>query len=201
MKDKKPIFGIDEAGRGPIAGPVAVGVFKSKLNNKDVRKLIKKTKVKLQDSKKLTYNQREAWLEQIKKWKKEEKCDFAVTLVSEKIIDKYGIIFAINKALKISLYKLKPKVPSVILLDGGLKAPKEFYNQKTIIKGDEKEIPIMLASIVAKVTRDAYMEKQAELYPEYDFERHKGYGTPKHYLALKRYGLTPLHRKSFLRSL
>ena len=88
-----------------------------------------------------------------------------------------------------------------ILLDGGLRAPKEYKNQKTIIKGDEKELAIALASIVAKVTRDVLMVKLAKKYPGYRLEKHKGYGTKKHYQALKNKGISAIHRKSFLRGL
>ena len=85
-----------------------------------------------------------------------------------------------------------------IFLDGGLKAPVEYVNQKTIIKGDELFPVISLASIVAKVTRDNLMTKHSKEYPEYGFEKHSGYGTKTHYDAIKKYGLTPIHRKSFI---
>jgi len=194
-----PIFGIDEAGRGPIAGPVTVGVFKTNLDKKELSKAIKKTRLKLRDSKKLTHSEREVWFEQIKKWKREGKCDFSVSLVSEKIIDKKGIVFAIKKALSSSLYKLKAESNQLILLDGGLKAPLEFKNQKTIIKGDEKEPAISLASICAKVIRDRHMCNVSKKYPKYNFYLHKGYGTRMHYDAIKRYGITDIHRKTFLK--
>ena len=86
----------------------------------------------------------------------------------------------------------------LVLLDGGLKAPREFIYQKTIIKGDEKELSISLASIAAKVTRDAYMTKLAKKYPAYGFEIHKGYGTKKHREAIKKHGPSEVHRMSFL---
>jgi ribonuclease HII len=85
-----------------------------------------------------------------------------------------------------------------ILLDGGLKAPEEYMHQETIIKGDEKEPIIALASIAAKVLRDQMMEELAEVHPEYGFENHKGYGTNEHYKAIKKHGLTAYHRRSFL---
>lgn len=195
----QPIFGIDEAGRGPIAGPVAVGVFRLDIENKDFKILIKKTKLKLRDSKKLNHKQREEWFEVIKKWKKEGRCDYSVTLVSAKDIDLKGIVPSINKALSKSLHKLQNKDCKLILLDGGLKAPKEFTRQKTIIKGDEKESVISLASICAKVTRDRYMCKISKKYPKYNFYLHKGYGTREHYGAIRRHGISPLHRKTFLK--
>ena len=89
----------------------------------------------------------------------------------------------------------------LVLLDGGLRAPKEYKNQKTIIKGDEKELAIALASIVAKVTRDELMVKLSKKYIGYGLEKHKGYGTAYHYKALKNKGLSPIHRKSFLKKL
>ena len=191
----KTIIGIDQVGRGPIAGPVAVGAFKinKKLNLKNI-------KVPLRDSKKLTRIQREIWFEQIKVWQKEEKCDFEVTMVSAKEIDRIGIVPAIRKALEKSLYRLTTVDYSLlILLDGGLKAPAEFKNQKTIIKGDEKESVISFASIVAKVTRDRYMFTQAKKFPGYNFETHVGYGTKAHYTAIAKNGTTNLHRQTFLK--
>jgi len=153
----------------------------------------------IKDSKKLSAKQREAWFAEIKKWKTEGKCDFALTYISAKEIDKIGIAPAIKKALEKSLLTLNPNKKTTILLDGGLKAPKEFINQKTIIKGDEKEVAIALASIVAKVSRDALMKKHAKKYPNYGFEIHKGYGTKKHYEALDKHGFTLLHRATFLK--
>lgn len=87
---------------------------------------------------------------------------------------------------------------TTVLLDGGLKAPDEYKDQKTIIKGDEKEVCIALASIIAKVIRDRYMVKIAQKYPKYGFEEHKGYGTKKHYEAIQKSGISPLHRLCFL---
>src|SRR3989344_8372708 len=137
----KYIIGIDEVGRGPIAGPVAVGAFV--FFDKKVEKIFKKVK----ESKQLNEAQREKWFKIIEKAKKEKLIDFTVTFQSEKVIDKKGISFAIKKALEISLKKLKINpAQAQVLLDGGLKAPKEYKNQKTIIKGDEKRKVIALAS-------------------------------------------------------
>ncbi|QQR76729.1 ribonuclease HII [Candidatus Nomurabacteria bacterium] len=193
------IFGIDEVGRGPIAGPVAVGVFRLDIENKNFKILVKKTNLKLRDSKKLSHAEREKWFEVIKKWKKEGKCDYKVTLVSAAKIDSIGIVPAIKRALSNSIYKLKTSDYKIVLLDGGLKAPKEFARQKTIIKGDEKEPAIALASICAKVTRDRYMDRVSKIYPKYNFYMHKGYGTKAHYEAIYRYGITDIHRKTFLK--
>ncbi len=193
----KATIGIDEVGRGPIAGPVAVAAFHFKSKNLK----FKAFPIPLRDSKKLTRIQREAWFIQIKVWQKEGKCDFKVTMISASTIDRIGIAPAIRRALARSLYGLKTKHYRLILLDGGLKAPQEFKNQKTIIKGDEKEPAIALASIVAKVTRDRHMRWQAKKFPQYSFENHVGYGTRAHYAAIRKHGLTPLHRKTFLSKL
>jgi len=192
-------IGIDEVGRGPIAGPVCVAAFQLRITNEELR--IQKRKTPLRDSKKLTRLQREAWFVIIKGWQKEGKCDFAISYVSAKIIDRIGIAPAIKKALFRSLLQLKASSLQLILLDGGLKAPLEFKNQKTIIKGDEKEPAIALASIVAKVYRDRLIRKHAKTYPNHGFENHVGYGTRAHYKAIKKHGLTPLHRQSFLKRL
>lgn len=127
------------------------------------------------------------------------KVEYSVSMVSNEIIDKRGISHAINLAIKRGLKKVvaNPK-NSQILLDGRLFAPVEFKNQKTIIRGDEKETSIALASIVAKVTRDRYMVRLSKKFPKYGFGKHKGYGTRDHYKAIKKHGLTKFHRKSFL---
>ncbi len=193
------IIGIDEVGRGPIAGPVCVGSFMSKVES--LKSKARGTRLPLRDSKKLTREQREAWFKIIKLWKKEGKCDFAVSYVGALQIDKIGLSKSIQKALNFSLMKLiKPRANQLVLLDGGLHAPKEFKNQKTIIKGDEKELAIMFASIVAKVHRDRLMLRHAKKFPKYGFENHVGYGTKAHYKAIKKHGLTPLHRRSFLKN-
>ena len=194
---RKSIIGIDEVGRGPIAGPVSVCAFRMI----DLRLKIsaRKKDMPLRDSKKLTRLQREAWFGQIKVWQEEGKCDFCVTSVSAKEIDRNGISKAIRKALSRSLLEVsRSDFKHKILPDGGLQAPAEFKDQKTIIKGDEKEIVIALASIAAKVTRDAYMRKQAKRFPVYAFDEHVGYGTKKHYKAIKKHGISPIHRRSFL---
>jgi ribonuclease HII len=193
------LLGIDEVGRGPIAGPVAVGAFIFLRPEIEIRKLFKGVK----ESKQLTELKREEWFAKIEEMKKIGHIDFAVTFQSEKIIDKKGISFAIKKALKDSLNKLIKKhsisfKDTLVLLDGGLKAPLEYIYQKTIIKGDVREMVIALASICAKVTRDRYMRKMALKYPKYGFDIHKGYGTRGHYEAVGKHGLTPLHRSSFL---
>lgn len=199
----KYVIGIDEVGRGPIAGPVAVGafVFRTPASEKLLQKHIKTASVPLRDSKKLTRLQREKWFTHIQEWQKEKLCDFHVCMVSPAQIDAKGISYCIKYALAQSLKKIQARETDLILLDGGLKAPPNFLKQKTIIKGDEKETVIALASIMAKVTRDRYMVRIAKQYPQYGFEQHVGYGTRKHYEALEQYGLSTVHRLSFLKNL
>ena len=189
------IIGIDEVGRGPIAGPVAVGAFVF-LNDEALR-LFKGVR----ESKQLSEKQREKWFSIIKLAKEEGWVDFAVNFQSSKVIDKKGIVFAIKTALAKSLWALTLDIDNtLILLDGGLRAPAEYINQKTIIKGDEKEMVIALASICAKVLRDRKMIKLGDKYPIYGFANHKGYGTRDHYKAIKKYGLIDEHRKSFIKN-
>ena len=189
----KYIVGIDEAGRGPLAGPVAVGVTKLKSNfNKKLLRGIK-------DSKKLSEKNREVWFDTAREMRARGELEFAVSLISEKIIDKKGIVYAINLGIKRGLNKLGVKDDSEIFLDGGIKAPKNFSKQKTIIKGDEKIPVISLASVCAKVTRDRYMVNLSKKYPKYNFHIHKGYGTLMHRKLIKKHGPCAEHRMSFLK--
>lgn len=209
--DSKYIVGIDEVGRGPIAGPVAVCAFVIPSNIKIDSFCEDYTSPscgkggvlpRLRDSKKLSKKQREIWFEYLREKKKKGLCDFAVSFVSSEMIDKFGIAKCIQKALDESLDKVtsqkEPLASFRIFLDGGLHASKEYINQETIIRGDELHPVISLASIVAKVSRDRIMEKFAKEYPEYSFEKHVGYGTKDHYEVIKKRGLTPIHRKSFI---
>ena len=196
----KPLYiiGIDEAGRGPLAGPVSVGavVFKTKDKSR-LRRVFKKIQGK--DSKKLTAREREDWFVIIQKEEKQRNLRFAVSFVGARTIDKKGIVFAIKTALTQSIEKIgaNPK-NSKILLDGGLHARAKYLNQKTIIRGDESELSISLASIVAKVLRDRKMVKLAQKYPTYGFDKHKGYGTKYHRQQILKYGPSGEHRVSFL---
>ena len=187
------IVGVDEAGRGPLAGPVSVGVFGAE---KKMEKWLLKNIFdnKLRDSKKLSSAARYTIYRKLLELKKEKKVFFIVTHVSNKVIDKKGISFAVRSAIHI-----KHRVSDIdeVRLDGLLKAPKEFKNQKTIIKGDEKDIFIACASIVAKVSRDALMVRLSKKYPKYRFDLHKGYGTLLHRKLIRKYGLSPIHRYSF----
>ena len=193
------LVGIDEVGRGPLAGPVAVGVLVMKTKSvKRFRLFDKKGETFLRDSKKLSEKQREEWFEIICAERKRGALDFSVSFVSHIMIDKSGLAWALRTATARSLARLAISTDSAIFLDGGLRAPEIFKNQKTIIKGDEKIPVIALASIVAKVTRDRLMIRVAKKYPQYGFERHKGYGTKEHFAAIKKHGLCPIHRRSFL---
>lgn len=196
------IVGIDEVGRGPIAGPVCVCTFVYHGENSDlykkIRQIKKQLKIKFADSKKLSKKEREVWLNIVNGWKEKNGCDFGVGMVSAKMIDKIGINKSINMAMQKSLKNLHLTKKSKILLDGGLKAPSNFPLQKTIIKGDEKEPSIALASIIAKVSRDRLMNKASKHYLAYGFETNSGYGTSKHYLAIRKFGLISLHRKTFI---
>ncbi|MEK7531604.1 MAG: ribonuclease HII [Patescibacteria group bacterium] len=188
------LIGIDEAGRGPLAGPVAVGVVKIPRENMKYFRGVK-------DSKQLSEKQREVWLRKIQKLSKEGKLEYSVSFSSAEVIDKKGIVKAISLALARSLRKLVPLAKEKfveVLLDGSLKAPSRFSNQKTIIRGDEKRLVIALASILAKVLRDRMMKRFAKKYPKFSFEIHKGYGTLSHRKSIRKYGPSKIHRGSFL---
>src|SRR3972149_8995560 len=189
------VVGSDEAGRGPLAGPVAVGAIAiSSSFKKNFFKSIK-------DSKKLSPSDRELWFALALEARKEGLLDFAVSLVSEKVIDRKGISYAIRLGIRRSLMTLGVSADSQVYLDGGIKAPKEFIHQLPVIRGDEKIPIISLASIMAKVIRDKKMVRLSKKFPEYRFDLHKGYGTLVHRKAIKKYGLTELHRRSFTKRL
>ncbi len=196
MKKLKYIIGIDEAGRGPLAGPVAIGVAVVPPNFN--WKLI----LGVGDSKKVSEKNREAIFLRAKALKKKGMLDFAVVLVSAKIIDSKGITRAVSLGITRALKKLKLNPKEVnVRLDGLLKAPQEYVHQKTIIQGDAKEKIIGLASIMAKVTRDRVMVRVSRMYPKYHFDIHKGYGTEMHRNAIKKYGLSLIHRHSFTKNI
>lgn len=196
MKKITHIVGIDEVGRGPLAGPVTLcACAVSNSFDMDVFFGIK-------DSKKLSPQKREDWFIKITKLKSEAHLDFAFFSVPASEIDDIGISKAIQKAIHEVLRSLSLPISSTqIYLDGSLHAPKEFIFQETIIKGDEKIPIISAASIVAKVMRDRYMEEQGTKYPVYGFETHKGYGTATHIKAIQENGPSPLHRRSFLKNI
>jgi ribonuclease HII len=190
------IVGIDEVGRGPLAGPVTLGACVVPVS------LTRKSFKLIRDSKKLTAQSREVWYQKMLELKKDGTINFALASISPKQIDTKGLSWAIKTALSnaIEALNVNPEI-TMVLLDGGLKAPAVFKYQKTIIKGDEKEFSISLASIAAKVTRDVEMTKLAKKYPAYGFEVHKGYGTLKHREAIKKHGPSKIHRMSFLKNI
>jgi ribonuclease HII len=197
----KLIIGVDEVGRGPLAGPITLAAFaaEGKLKNK----LVKILGGKIKDSKQFSPARREEIYKELKKLKKLNKISFFVSHISNQIIDKRGLTYATNLGIRRCLKKLQHKnstnkgAPCRVRLDGLLKAPKEYKNQKTIIGGDSKDIFIACASIVAKVRRDRLMRRLSKKFPQYSFQIHKGYGTALHYKLLKKHGLSDLHRKSF----
>ncbi|HPS28608.1 MAG TPA: ribonuclease HII [Candidatus Paceibacterota bacterium] len=193
----KNILGGDEAGRGPLAGPISVGVVL--VNKEDLKKLKFDLKhLKVGDSKKLSPKQRETVFEKIITL---PYLQYACAFESNKIIDKFGIEEATRRAFDDCLLKLKNK-PEIILYDGNRPVDKKLnIKQIPIIKGDDKVFIISLASIIAKVTRDRYMVKMAKKYPKYGFEIHKGYGTKKHMGAIWRNGLCSLHRRSYCKGI
>lgn len=177
------IAGIDEAGRGPLAGPVVVGVVIMK----------KESFIEgINDSKKISESRRENLYEKIT----EEAVAWSTGIVNEDEIDEINILNATKKALTDAISKLAVK-PEIILVDALDKIDTHSIPYISIIKGDAKIYSISCASIIAKVTRDRIMRTYDKLYPEYGFESHKGYGTAKHIEAIKEHGLCPIHRKSF----
>ncbi|MCB4791739.1 MAG: ribonuclease HII [Elusimicrobia bacterium] len=178
----KMLAGIDEAGRGPWAGPVVAAcvVLPPGL-----------TIYGLDDSKKLSPVQRE----KIFKIINEVSLSVGVEVIDESVIDSLNILKATHLAMKGALDKIKVHF-DLILVDGS-PVPRLGVMQESIVKGDQKSACIAAASVVAKVTRDMIMRDLAVKYPEYYFDKHKGYGTKLHYEALKKYGPCPVHRKSF----
>ena len=176
------IAGVDEVGRGCLAGPVvaAAAIF-------DPNRPIKG----LRDSKKLSAKKRDELAQEIK----EKALAWSVAAMGPEVIDKINILQATLEAMKAAVEKL-PVEPDFVQVDGN-KLPKWKWLSEAVVKGDDKVEWISAASIIAKTTRDGYMCKIAELYPQYGFEHHVGYGTAEHIKALKAYGPTPIHRKTF----
>lgn len=190
----KWVIGIDEVGRGPLAGPVYVcAVAMPEKAYKSMRWGI------LNDSKQMTVKHREQWSKEAKLLEQKGAIKIALARRTALQIDAKGIAVCIRECIAENLKKLAldPKDCNV-LLDGSLKAPLEYKKQQTIIKGDSKEKIISLASVVAKVARDAYMVSLHKKHPAYGWDKNKGYGTLAHRVALKKKGATILHRRSFL---
>ena len=193
----KWIIGIDEAGRGPLAGPVAVGVVCVPRGFK-----FSSIKAVVKDSKQLSESKREEVFKEVRALQKEGKLRYVVSMVSAGVIDRIGITKAVALAIRRGLKKISPPPRSTFVkLDGLLRAPDDFVHQKTIVRGDRTEMEIALASIMAKVARDRYMKRMAARYEGYGFEQHKGYGTKAHRNALKRHRLCGIHRVTFTKNL
>lgn len=183
----KCVAGVDEAGRGPLAGPVvAAAVYFTE--NFEIKNL---KNFNINDSKKLSENRRE---EIYKFLVKNKDIKWGIGIVSEKVIDKINILQATKLAMTKSLKKLNA---DFILLDGNFELEKNNILQKSIIKGDAKVLSIAAASIIAKVTRDRLMQKYHKKYPEYNFSKNKGYGTRVHFACIEKLGPCKIHRKSF----
>ena len=183
------VIGIDEAGRGPLAGPIAVGAVAIPLEQNRWSFWSG-----LKDSKQLSEEQREAWFARMR----DENMLRAVSLINSAVIDAIGLTRAATRGCTQVLKQLDIEpVEGYIMADWGLSIP-WTWRQERLVKGDERIPAIALASIVAKVTRDHHMLKAAKRFPEYGFAQHKGYGTELHYKALKKHGPCPIHRQSFL---
>ena len=191
------IAGIDEAGRGPLAGPVVVACV---IMPKD--SMIEG----VNDSKKVSEKKREKLYEQII----EEALGFGVGIISQEEIDRINILNATKEGLTTAIKEMEKDLqekkrelekPEIILVDALTKIDTDHIPYRSIIKGDAKSYSIAAASIIAKVTRDRIMRQWAEVYPMYGFEKHKGYGTAAHIAAIKEYGLCPLHRRSFVKNI
>ena len=180
------IAGIDEAGRGPLAGPVVVGTVILKPDS-----MIEG----VNDSKKISENKREKLYDIITK----EALSYGVGIVYQEEIDEINILQATKKALTESIKQLEIK-PNIIMVDALTGIDTLGIPYKSIIKGDAKCYSIAAASIIAKVTRDRIMREWDKVYPEYGFASHKGYGTAKHIAAIKEFGPCPLHRRSFIKN-
>lgn len=180
------VCGVDEAGRGPLAGPVFAAAVILPDGLEDIG---------LNDSKKLTEKKRDALFDIIK----EKAISYSIASASEKEIDEINILNATFLAMKRAVEGLSIK-PDIALIDGNRK-PNTGVKEETIVKGDAKSISIAAASILAKVSRDRYMLELDRQYPEYQFAKHKGYPTALHYEMIKKYGVSPVHRVTFLKTL
>ena len=180
------ICGVDEAGRGPLAGPVyaAAVILPSDCVIEG-----------LNDSKKLTEKKREKLFDEIK----EKALAYGIASADEKEIDEINILNATFLAMKRAIDSLSVK-PDLALIDGNQK-PHTDIEEVTVIKGDAKSMSIAAASVLAKVSRDRFMLEMAEKYPQYEFARHKGYGTKLHYEKIAQYGVCDIHRRTFLKKI
>lgn len=183
----KVICGVDEAGRGPLAGPVYAAAVVLPLGLEIEG---------LNDSKKLSEKKREALFDVIC----EKAVDYSIGIATEEEIDEINILNATFLAMHRAVEGLKTR-PDYALIDGNQYPKIPFVTEETVIKGDAKSMSIAAASILAKVSRDRFMLEKAKEYPQYEFEKHKGYGTKLHYEKIIEFGPSPIHRRSFLKKL
>ena len=191
------IAGIDEAGRGPLAGPVVVACVVMPRDS-----MIEG----VNDSKKVSEKKREKLYDQII----EASIAYGVGIISQTEIDRINILNATKEGLTTAIKEMEKNLqerkrafdkPEIILVDALTKIDTDHIPYRSIIKGDAKSYSIAAASIIAKVTRDGIMRQWDEVYPRYGFAQHKGYGTAAHIAAIKEYGLCPLHRRSFVKNI
>ena len=196
QKGVKSICGIDEAGRGPLAGPVVVASVIMPEGS-----MIEG----VNDSKKVSEKKREKLYEQII----DEAVAYGVGIIDQNEIDRINILNATKEGLTFCIKELEKDLkeknrgiekPEIILVDALTKIDTDHIPYQSIIKGDAKSYSIAAASIIAKLTRDRIMRQWDEVYPEYGFAKHKGYGTAMHISAIKQYGICPLHRKTFVKN-
>ena len=197
MQGVTSIAGIDEAGRGPLAGPVVVACVIMPRDS-----MIEG----VNDSKKVSEKKREKLYDQII----EESIAYGVGIISQTEIDRINILNATKEGLTTAIKEMEKNLqererafdkPEIILVDALTKIDTDHIPYRSIIKGDAKSYSIAAASIIAKVTRDRIMRQWDEVYPMYGFAQHKGYGTAVHIAAIKEYGLCPLHRRSFVKNI
>jgi ribonuclease HII len=192
-------IGIDEVGRGALAGPLYVCAFGTTISDTQLLKLFPNNILK--DSKKLNEKRRIEIFTLLHTLEQGGKVVWSIGKVTPQAIDKEGITKGTHKALTSALKRISKNPKDSIFLDGGLRAPNTYIHQQTIVKGDEKVPVIACASIVAKVLRDNYMKKLAKKHGEYGFETHVGYGTKAHIEAIIAFGRTKHHRELFLRKI
>lgn len=197
LKGAQSIAGIDEAGRGPLAGPVVVACVVMPRDS-----MIEG----VNDSKKVSEKKREKLYDEII----QEAIAYGVGIISQEEIDKINILNATKEGLTLAIKEMEKDLkekqrgfekPEIILVDALTKIDTDHIPYRSIIKGDAKSYSIAAASIIAKVTRDRIMREWDEVYPMYGFAKHKGYGTASHIVAIKEYGLCPLHRRSFVKNI
>ncbi len=187
---KKKIIGVDEAGRGPLAGPVVAACVR-------INRYSEKLK-ELNDSKKLTDKKRRELFEYLTTNKNVE---IGVGIVDEEVIDEINILNATFLAMNYALNNISKGEDELVLVDGNREIKGYLGNQQTVVKGDGKSLSIAAASIIAKVTRDDIMKEYDLKYPGYGFDRHKGYGTKLHYERIREKGICDIHRLSFLKNI